>query len=198
MEENSLYEQYPLLWHLCSFLGSNPDYKPEIVTYPYVDFGKQEHTDNIQLLLIYSGCEFWVFAVTYFIFFILKIWMSVSRGCFLHICHSFLPPSLRGRKWPTSLPVSPLTHHWWWAGYRNIFRSTGQVHVQQVTMKCQFCVCICCVVKGSGCSAEMSGQEESGSGAWGQQCCCSYSAVSCLHTVRHISLWASYTYMRLQ
>lgn len=68
LEEKSIYEQYPLLWHLCSFLGSNPDYKPEIVTYPYVDFGKQEHTDNIQLILIYSECEFWVFAVTYFIF----------------------------------------------------------------------------------------------------------------------------------
>lgn len=32
-----------LLWHLCFFPGSNPDYKPEIVTYPYVDFGKQTH-----------------------------------------------------------------------------------------------------------------------------------------------------------
>lgn len=47
-------------------------------------------------------------------------------------------------------------------------------------------VSIGCVVKGSGCSAEMSGQEESGSGARGQQCWCSYSAVPCLHTVRHI------------
>lgn len=42
-----------LLWYLCSFPGSNPDYKPEIVTYPYVDFGKQTH---------------WQYSVYYYLF----------------------------------------------------------------------------------------------------------------------------------
>lgn len=52
------------------------------------------------------------------------------------------------------------------------------------------CVCVCpvyihWVAEGSGCSAEMSGQEESGSGVGRQQCTNSYPAVPRLHAVRH-------------
>lgn len=84
-----------------------------------------KHIDNIQFI-IYSGC---ISAMAYFIFLTLEIWRSVSRGYFLHICPSFLSPSLRGRKWPTSPPASPLTPRWWWASSLNIFRSTSPVHV---------------------------------------------------------------------
>lgn len=108
-----------------SFPGSNPDYKPEIVTYPYVDFGKQTHWQYLAYYYIlrigFCNCLFY--------FSTLEMWRSVSRGYFLHICLSFLAPSLRGRKWPTSPPVSPLTQCWWWASSLNIFRSTSPVHM---------------------------------------------------------------------
>lgn len=51
------------------------------------------------------------------------------------------------------------------------------------------CLCVCVyirwVAEGSGRSAEMSGQEESGSGAGRQQCWSSYPTVPRLHTVSH-------------
>lgn len=47
------------------------------------------------------------------------------------------------------------------------------------------CVFICWLAEGTGCSAKMSGQEESGSGAGRQQCWSSDPTVSRLHAVRH-------------
>lgn len=66
------------------------------------------------------------------------------------------------------------------------------VHHFLVYMCVDVCVVyICWVAEGSGRSAEMSGQEESRSGAGRQQCWSSYPTVSRLHTVRHTLMWPS-------
>lgn len=128
-------------------------------------------------------------------FWLLQVWRSVSRGFFLPTCLSFLRPSQRETKCPTSPPVSPLTPPWWWASCLYVILSVSPslcrswsltVHHLFVFM----CVCVCVyirwVAEGSGSSAEMSGQEESGSGAGRQQCWSSYPAVPRLHAVTHI------------
>lgn len=129
----------------------------------------------------------------------LQVWRSVSRGCFLPVCLSSPPPSRRERDCPTSPPVSPLTLLWWWANCPCIISSispsqhrssTWAVHHFIVFKVCSFV--FLCVAAGTWCSSEMSGQEESGSGAGRPQRWSSYPAVPRLHTVRHtnIYLWA--------
>lgn len=46
-------------------------------------------------------------------------------------------------------------------------------------------ICMCVIAAVSRCVAEVSGQEESGSGARGQQCGSPHLTVPHLHTVRH-------------
>lgn len=115
----------------------------------------------------------------------LKVWRSVSKGCSLPICLSSPPAFLRETNCPTSPPVSPLTRPWWWASCLHSTLSYPSVMVLQemIIFSC-VCVYICGIAEGSGCPAEMSGQEESGSGVGRQQCWSTHPAVSCLHTVR--------------
>lgn len=133
-------------------------------------------------------------------FWILQVWRLVSRGYFLPICHSFLPPFQRVTKCPTSPPVSPSTHPCWWASclqyipsHLSVHRSARANHELSIIFFFFMCVhlclymyvCVCWVAEGSGCSAKMSGQEESGSWAGRQQCWSSYPTFPRLHTVRH-------------
>ena len=91
-------------------------------------------------------------------FWILQAWRWVSRGCFLPICLSFLPPFLKARKCPTSPPVSPLTHPWWWATCLLIIHQFINVH--EVIMNSIIpsfswvyvcaCVCVCVHIRSWG------------------------------------------------
>ncbi|CAG11913.1 unnamed protein product, partial [Tetraodon nigroviridis] len=74
-------------------LGSNPDYKPEIVTYPYVDFGKQKHIENICLLqYILNGCLQFTFL------FLNTEDLNVSKQRLLSAHLPFLPASISERE----------------------------------------------------------------------------------------------------
>lgn len=82
-----------LLCPLCSFPGSNPDYKPEIVTYPYVDFGKQAHWQYLAYYYIlkigFCNCLFYFFNTG-------DVKVSKQRLLSAHL--PFLPASISERE----------------------------------------------------------------------------------------------------
>lgn len=125
---------------------------------------------------------------------IVQVWKLLSRDSFQLTCLPFLAPFQRETKCPTSPPASPLTRSWWWDRFLNgslfinplcyMYRKRWQTLLHFLFV-CVTCLYIRWVAEGSGCSAKVSGQEESGSGAGRQQCWSSYPTVPCLHTVRH-------------
>ena len=178
--------------------ASNPHYTPEVVTYPNVDFGKDTHTQPPYLFVAirHFGRKFHYFSANCYLIahqhWTLQVWRLVSRGFCLPICLSFQPAFQKETKCPTSPPALHLTRLWWWARCLYIIQS---IVLQELLMALQYPsfsyiwlhVYICCLAQGSGCSAKMSGQEESGSGTRRQQCWSSNPALSCLHTVRHVN-----------
>lgn len=86
--------------------------------------------------LAWNCTVFWLHFVS-----MLKVWRSVSKGCSLPICLSSPPAFLRETNCPTSPPVSPLTHPWWWASCLHSTLSYPSVMVLQ-EMIIFSCVCV--------------------------------------------------------
>lgn len=98
--------------YFCCFPASNPDYRPEVVIYPYVDFGNQQTYPKIEFVINFLAWSLLLEGFKYFDFlgsFTLQVWTLASRDYYWPTCLSFLPQSQRGRKCPTSPRVSLLT-----------------------------------------------------------------------------------------
>lgn len=86
--------------YFCCFPASNPDYRPEVVIYPYVDFGNQQTYPEIEFVinflawsLLLEGFKYFVFPR---IFHIAGLNISKQRLLLAHL--PFLPASISERE----------------------------------------------------------------------------------------------------
>lgn len=94
-----------------------------------------------------------------------------DRMSYLSSCITFDSPLMVGNLWRNPQICNYPVKRWDVSVSKNFFSI------------CVY-VCTCWLAQGSGRSAKMSGQEESGSGAGRQQCWSSDPTIPCLHTVR--------------
>lgn len=114
-----------------------------MVTYPYVDFGKQNHISWHFFCLVVSEICMIFKKIILSKFWMLQVWKLVSTGYSLPICLSSLTPFQTEIKCPTSPHVSPLTHPWWWASCLHIQLPIS--HHSAETDGKLFIICLCCV-----------------------------------------------------